>query len=46
MCVLMILGTAVLSFNVSSIGHIVESLRSIDEERKGETIIFKRMCKD
>ncbi len=46
MCILMILGTVVLSFNVSSIGHIVESLRSIDEERKSETIIFKRMCKD
>jgi hypothetical protein len=46
LCILMLVGTSVLSYNVTSIGNIVENLRSVDEQRKSETIVFKRICAD
>jgi hypothetical protein len=42
----MLFGTAVLSYNLSEIGSVISNLRSIDQRRKEETVIFKRMAKD
>jgi hypothetical protein len=41
---LMLFGTAVLSYNISEISSVISNLRSIDKRRKEEMVIFKRMA--
>ena len=44
--IMMLIGTAVLSYNLSEISGVISNLRKIDKRRKEQTMVFKRMAKD
>lgn len=44
--IMMLVGTAVLSYNLSEIASVISNLRKVDKRRKEQTMVFKRMAKD